>query len=155
MLICLKQILKPLRIVTWGYNTLLGIIIISYLKSCNCVKTNDYDYYSSCRAINTDLPDPLLPPVVHHSRKVFQATSCIDTELLYIGPSWTYCLCSSMWGGPQKCITYEFISSSPAVSRMSGSSLWGAAPRTCTIFVTAFLRSCRQDFSPCVSLASM
>ena len=27
-----------------------------------------------------------------------------------------------MWGGPQVYVTYEFISTFPAVSRMSGSS---------------------------------
>ena len=39
-----------------------------------------------------DLPDPLSPPVsiAHRSRRVFQATSCIGTELLYTGSSWSY-----------------------------------------------------------------
>ena len=32
------------------------------------------------------------------------------------------CLCLSMWRGPQKYIPYELIPTSPAVSRMSGSS---------------------------------
>ena len=31
-------------------------------------------------------------------------------------------LCSSMWRGPQDYVTYEFVPTSPAVSRMSGSS---------------------------------
>ena len=46
---------------------------------------------SSCRAASTDLPDPLSPPVsiVHRSREIFQATSCIGTELLYVGSSWS------------------------------------------------------------------
>ena len=41
-------------------------------------------------AASTDLPDPLSPPVsiVHHSREVFLAASCIGTELLYKGSSW-------------------------------------------------------------------
>ena len=32
------------------------------------------------------------------------------------------CLCSSMWRDPLEYVTYEFISTSPAVSRMSASS---------------------------------
>ena len=53
---------------------------------------------SSCHAISTDLPDPLPPPfsIVHRFRYVFKATSCIGTELLYVGPCWSSCLCSSM-----------------------------------------------------------
>ena len=42
---------------------------------------------SSSHATCMDLPNPLSPPVsiVHRSRQVFQAKSCIGTELLYIG----------------------------------------------------------------------
>ena len=45
---------------------------------------------SSCRAICS---------IVHHSRKVSQATSCFGTELLYISSSWSsyifsVCLCA-------------------------------------------------------------
>ena len=70
-----------------------------------------------------------------------------------------------MWRGPLEYVTYEFIPSSLAVSRISGSSnldsfrdglvsgctavaLWGAATRTYSIFLAAFLCSCRQAFSP-------
>ena len=80
---------------------------------------------SSCRAASTDLSDPLQPPIsiVHRSRQVFQqAISCIGIELLYLGSSWSSCLCSSMWRGPPEHITYEFVPTSPVVSRMSGSS---------------------------------
>ena len=49
-------------------------------------------------------------------------TSRISTELLYVGSSWSCCLCSSIWRGPQEYITYELVPTSPAVSRMSGSS---------------------------------
>ena len=44
---------------------------------------------SSFHAASTDLPDSLLPPIsiVHRSREVFQATSSIGTELLYVGSS--------------------------------------------------------------------
>ena len=73
----------------------------------------------------TDLPNPLSTPVaiVHWSRKVFQAASCIGTELLYIGSCWKPNLCSSMWRGPQELIAYEFILIFAAVFRMSGSSI--------------------------------
>ena len=53
----------------------------------------------SCRSASTGFPDTLSQPVsiVHRSREVFKATSCIGTEQLYIGSSWSSCLCSSMW----------------------------------------------------------
>ena len=75
------------------------------------------NYFITC----TDLSEPLSPPVsiIHCSHKVFQATSCINTELLYIGSSWSSYLCSSMW---QEYIAYEFILTSLAVSHMSSSS---------------------------------
>ena len=76
---------------------------------------------SSSHAANTDLPDPLSPPVsiVHRFWEVFQATSCISTELLYIGSRWFSNCCSSMWSGPLEHITYEFFCTSPVVSRFS------------------------------------
>ena len=80
---------------------------------------------SSCLTIRPDLPDPLPPPplsIVHRFRVVSKATSCIGTELLYIGSSWSSCFCSSMCWGPQEYIIYEFVPTSPAVSRMSSSS---------------------------------
>ena len=45
----------------------------------------------SCWTASAHLPDPLPPPfsIVHHSQEVFQATSCVSTELLYIGSSWS------------------------------------------------------------------
>ena len=82
------------------------------------------DLSSSCRTASTDLPDPLSPPVsiLFRPQEVFQATSCISEEWLYIGSSWTSYLCSSMWKGPWEHITYEFILTSPPVSHMPGSS---------------------------------
>ena len=78
---------------------------------------------SSC-AISMNIADPLslLLPIVHCFRQALRATSCIGTELLYIGLSWSSCLCSSMWRGPLEYITYELVPTSPAVSCMSGSS---------------------------------
>ena len=79
---------------------------------------------SSSHAASMDLSDPLSLPVyiVHRSQEVFQAISCIGTELLYIGSSWSSYICSSVWRGPRKYIAYKFVLTSPAVSRMSGSS---------------------------------
>ena len=78
----------------------------------NCVQTNDY------------LPDPISPrfSIVHRSRGVFQAISCVSTELWYIDSSWSSCLCTSMWRGLQEYVNYEFVLTSPVVPRMSGSS---------------------------------
>ena len=102
-----------------------------------------------------------------------QDTSCIDTELLYIGSSWLPGLCSSMWRGSPDYIAYEFVPTSPAIFRISGSSNldsfrdgWSvavqlllcrvlSASKTCSILLVAFLCSCRQAFSPHVYLASM
>ena len=36
--------------------------------------------------------------------------------------SWSSCLCSPMWRGPQEYVTYKFVITSPAVSHMSCSS---------------------------------
>ena len=79
---------------------------------------------SSCHATSMDIPDPLSLslPIVHCFQEVFKFTSCIGTELLYIGSSWLSCLCSAMWRGPQEYITHELVPTSPAVSRMFGSS---------------------------------
>ena len=78
---------------------------------------------SSCRAISTDISDPLWPPlpIIHCFWQVFQATSSICTELLHVCSSWTSCLCSSLWRGPQEYIPYELVPTSPAVSCTSGS----------------------------------
>ena len=67
--------------------------------------------YISCRTISADIHDPLSPPlsIVHWFRQIFRTTSRIGTELLYVRSSWSSCLCSSMWRGPQEYITYEFV----------------------------------------------
>ena len=77
----------------------------------------------SCVSISTGIPDPLPPPIsiIHRSRLVFKYTSCIGTDLLYVGSSWSYCLCSSMCGSPLEYVTYEFVPTSPAECCMSGS----------------------------------
>ena len=78
---------------------------------------------SSCRVINTDISDPLSSPlpIVHSLWQVLLAISSISAELLYVGSSRTSCICSSLWRGPQEYITYELVSTSPTVSRMSNS----------------------------------
>ena len=70
-----------------------------------------------------------------------------------------------MWRGPREYITDELVPTSPAVTRISGSSnldsfrdgcevavtaaaLWGAASMTYSILLAAFLCSGRQAFSP-------
>ena len=62
-------------------------------------------------AISTDIPDPFSPPfpIVHCFRQVFRTTSRIGTDLLYVGSSWSYCLCSSMWKGPQEYVTKNYF----------------------------------------------
>ena len=72
---------------------------------------------SSRHTISMDISDPLSPPlhIIHCFQQVFRVTSCIRTEPLYVGSSW------SMWRGPQEYSIYELVSTSPAVSRMSGS----------------------------------
>ena len=57
---------------------------------------------SSCHAISTDIPNPLLPPlpIVHWVRQVLRATPYILTELLLVGSSWSPLFCSAMWRGP-------------------------------------------------------
>ena len=70
------------------------MLVIYIYKLCKHL----YISSSSCRTVSMDLLDPLSPPVsiIHRSREVFKATSCIGTELLYIGSNWSSCLCSSM-----------------------------------------------------------
>ena len=71
---------------------------------------------SSCRAISTDISDLLSPhlPIVHCFRQILKVTSRIGTKRLYICSSWTSCLCTSMWRGPQEYITYMLVPTSPA-----------------------------------------
>ena len=58
-------------------------------------------------------------PYICCFRQIIRAPSLIDTELLYIGASWTSYLFSSMWRGTQEFITYQLAPTSPAVSRVS------------------------------------
>ena len=86
-------------------------------------KSHTLTRISSCHAASTDFSDPLLPfvPIFHLFRQVFKAISCISIELLYICSTWSSNPCSSMWRDPQEYIGYEFVLTSPAMSRVSGS----------------------------------
>ena len=96
-----------------------GWILYGPLKSLsfNLVSSSSSSFHTT----STDLPDPPLPPIsiVHCSQDVFKATSFIGIELLYIGSSWSSYICLSIWRGLQEYIAYEFVLTSPAVSRMS------------------------------------
>ena len=70
--------------------------------------------WSSCRATSTDIPDPLSPLllIVNRFWQVLRLTSCILTELLYVGSSWSLCFCSAMWEGPSlqmNKLNFEFV----------------------------------------------
>ena len=79
---------------------------------------------SSCHAISTDTPDRISPhlSIVLCFRQILRATSRIGTELLYVGSNRASNLCSSMCRGLQDYIIYQLVPTSPAVSRVSGSS---------------------------------
>ena len=100
-----------------------------YIRECCNLHLNleSYDYHHHHVVLPARISlnlscHPCLSSIVPGG--VFKAISCIVTELLYIGSSWSSCLCSSLWRGSQENVTYEFVFNSPAVSRMSGSSDW-------------------------------
>ena len=97
---------------------------ISQIRQKENRKNSSSSSSSSGRTISTDISNLFSPPlsIIHCFQQVFRATSCIGTELLYVGSSWSSCLCSSMWRGPQEYVTHEFVPTSPAVSYMSGLS---------------------------------
>ena len=109
----------------WCFHT---VVLIQPLLGRNSILIYPKPYISSswCAA-STDFPDPLLPlvSIVHCSWQVFQATSCIHTELLLIGSSWSPNPSSSVWRGPLEYIAYEFVLASPAMSCKSLSNLDG------------------------------
>ena len=91
---------------------------------------------------------PWPSPATHHSRSVF-----IGIELLHIGSSWSSCLYSSMWKGPLEYVPYEFVPTSPAESRTSGSSnldsfrdgWWVAVQlRLCVVLPPGLVQYCSQ-----------
>ena len=147
------------------------IYLYIYIYIYIYIHTHTHIPSSSCRAASMDLPDPFSPPVsiVHCSGEVFKATSCIGTELLYVGSSWLSCLCLSMWRSPQEYVAYEFVLTSPAVSACLVHLTWivfmgGRWPYSCCFVeccfqdlfkqLAAFLCNCRQTFSLYILLSS-
>ena len=96
-----------------------------HASSDGFVYRNIHHHHHHVTQISMDIIDPLSPhlSIVHCFRQVFRTTSCIGPELLYIGSSWSSCLCSAMWRGPQEYISYELVRTSTAMSCMSGSSI--------------------------------
>ena len=85
--------LTHIHIYIWKLNIHVFQILTLSLWILQLLKKNIYIYIiilSTLLAWISMSPDPLSPPasIVHRSRKVFQASSCIDTELLYIGSCW-------------------------------------------------------------------
>ena len=126
-------------------------------RSYTHTHTHTHISSSSYRAISTDLPDLLPPPVsiVHRSPEVFQATSCIGTALLYVSSSWSSGICTSMWRGPLEYFSYQLVLTSPAVSRMSSLSNldsfrggWLAAVQLplCGALPSGLVQYCSQHF---------
>ena len=75
----------------------------------------------SSHAARTDFLDSLSPfiPIIYHFQQVFQTTSCVSTELLYISSCWSPNTGMSMCRRLLENITYEFVFASPTVSCMS------------------------------------
>ena len=65
-------------------------------------------------------PDDL--PEAMDDREGWQERVKATSTELYVGSSWSFYFCSSMWRGLQEYVTYEFVPTSPAMSHMFGSS---------------------------------
>ena len=85
-----------------------------------------YIYVSSLswRAASKDFPDSHSPfvSIIHRFRQVLYKTSCVRTEVLLIGSSWSSNTYTNVWRVPLKNVAYEFILTSPKVSCISCSS---------------------------------
>ena len=94
---------------------------------------------------STDFPDPLKPlaSIVHYSRLVFLATSCISTELL------SRMSCSSNLDG----FRHGFVRWE--ISRCTASVLWDVASMICSVQLVALLFNCCQAFFLYALSASM
>ena len=78
------------------------VTIHIYKGRCNYIYIYIYIYIcrsrnlslSSCCAISTDILHSFSPSfsITHFFWQVFSYTSCIGTELLYVGSSWSFCL---------------------------------------------------------------
>ena len=105
----------PLSLVYTGAISCFEISCESVCQRSKCsTMLAQYHSSSSCHAARTDLFDLFLPPVsIAHL-----ATSCIGTDLLYIGSCWSYNFCSSMWRGSHKHIAYKLVLIFTSVSRV-------------------------------------
>ena len=101
-------------------STLSYIYIYMCVCVCVCVCLHHHHHHY----VTPWSPWPFLATLLYHPLlpEVFKATCCISTKLLYVGSSGSFCLWSSIWSGLQEYVTYEFVPTSPAVSRISGSS---------------------------------
>ena len=127
-----------------------------------------YSLYSSSswHAISTDIPDPLLSPllIVNCFRQVIRATPRIHTELLYVYSSWSPCFarpCEGVHRSTSHMSSSLLLQQCPAyLVRLNLiffviGGLWpyscyflrGVASRICSIQLIAFLCNFRQAFS--------
>ena len=119
--------------------------LIKHLKIRKfCLYIYIYTILSRCQHRSPWIP---LTTILYLSQswEVFKPISPIGTGLLYIGSSWSSCLCLSMRRGPQEYIAYEFVLTSQAVSCMP------SAPNLVFImgvgwsYGCSFVGSCLQD----------
>ena len=111
-------------------------------------------------------------PIIYCSRQVYQTTSCVRAEWLWVITCRSTNTSTNLWRGPLNNITYEFFLAYPAVSHMSYSSYldvfsrwkvsghtadvsWSVASRICSLYLVIFLCCSSQYFSLCVLSASM
>ena len=77
----------------YAYIYIFCIVISSKFKKIFFLLLSNHHHV---QAISMDIPDPLSPPlsIIHCFRQVLRDTSCIGTELLYVGSSWNYMVSS-------------------------------------------------------------
>ena len=90
-----------------------GLIFLSsvYISSSSSLR----------QAACTDFPNSFWPSgsIIHCSLNVYQATSCVRTELLLISSGWSSYICTSVWRGPLENAADMFVLAPSAVSHMS------------------------------------
>ena len=80
-------------------------ITVNFLKICTPLSHATIDKILLLLSFYNDGLCIKLLMMFHHYRRV---------TLLYVGSSWSSCLCSSMYMGPQEYITYEFVQQCPS-----------------------------------------
>ena len=96
----------------YRYN--INIYMKTHVYTHNHILLSSLSSSSSCLS-------PLFP-IVHRFWQIFQATSRILTQLLYVCSSWSSSFSSAICGAPYVYISYELVPAPPAVSCMPGSS---------------------------------